>query len=287
MAYSFQRKSLPADELHRILWEQLTSALVAGEELPVAEASHQIRKHCKKIRALMRLVRNMNVHSERLYQFENAHFRSIAEALSGSRDAVSLYDALTKQLGKEHFPATAALLSSRIDTADAETALQQATDLLRQAQQHSDNWSLPSLNRKALKKGYARSYQRAFRAMESAFEQEDEESFHTLRKRVKDQWYHTRLLHRLKPQKIGHRREPLKILASALGDWRDLRMLCAFLANQKQAVDLETQKEMIPLLDAAQQRLAELRSVINRQCDLLFHHRHWPRQCKNRHAIAK
>ncbi|QIL90855.1 CHAD domain-containing protein [Microbulbifer sp. SH-1] len=282
MTYHFRPESLPNVEMQRIAREQIAAALDASLQLDTDEATHQIRKHCKKMRALVRLVQKTNGEAESLYRFENTHYRRIADLLSGSRDAVSLHDALRKQLGDERFPATAALLKSRIDTSGAQEALQQARDLLRQGAQHVDTWDLTGLDRKDLMRGYARSYRRTFKAMEKALPDDDDGRMHTLRKRVKDQWYHTRLLQPLKPKKIGRRRARLKTLASALGDWRDLRLLCAFLASHKQVLSAEAEEELIPLLDAAQQRLAELREVIGCECELLFRHKRWKQQrlCK-------
>lgn len=280
MTYHF-RPGVSADaEIQRIASEQIASALDASTHLDEDEAIHQIRKHCKKLRALVRLVQKTDDRAAQLYRFENAHYRRIANLLSGSRDAVSLHDALAKQLGSEEFPATAALLKSRIDTGDTQEALQQARDLLRQGAQHVANWNLADLDRKALKRGYARSYRRAFKAMKKAFDDDDDGRMHTLRKRVKDQWYHTRLLQPLKPKKVGRRRERLKALSSALGDWRDLRLLCAFLASHKEELGAEAEGELIPLLDAARQRLEELREVIGRECDWLFRHKRWKKQRK-------
>lgn len=280
MAYSFLSKQSPADELARVVREQLELALIPKKELSAEFTTHQIRKHCKKMRALVRLTQKTDGHTLQLYCVENAHYRRIADLLSGSRDAVSLHDALVNQLGSEHFPATAALLAARIDTSGTQEALQEARDLLRQGAQHIDDWDYSTLRIKDLKRGYARSYQRAFKAMKKAFEDDDDGRMHTLRKRVKDQWYHTRLLQPLKPKKIGRRRERLKALSSALGDWRDLRLLCAFLASHKEELGAEAEGELIPLLDAARQRLQALRATIGRECDSLFRHKRWKKQRK-------
>ncbi|WGL15518.1 CHAD domain-containing protein [Microbulbifer bruguierae] len=283
MTYRFDPHQSPAKQIQRIAREQLASALHAAQQLEQQEAIHQIRKHCKKMRALVRLVQKTNRHTERLYPVENAHYRSVAQTLSGSRDAVSLYDALTKQLAATQFPATAAALKARIDTSGAGAALAQAQQLLVQGQRQVECWELFGLTTRDLKRGYARSYHRAYRAMQQAFAREDGESFHTLRKRIKDQWYHTRLLQELKPQKIGGRRTRLKLLASALGDWRDLHLLCRFLATHKQALGAEEERELIPLLDQAQQRMQELRRSIGRECEQLFAHDKWREQRKHSH----
>ncbi|WP_158681594.1 CHAD domain-containing protein [Microbulbifer pacificus] len=282
MSYRFHPQEPPGREMQRIGGEQISAALRTCTQPDKEGATHQIRKHCKKMRALARLLQKTDDRTEKYYRFENAHYRRIAELLSASRDAVSLHDALVRQLGGERFPETAALLQSRIDTGDTQDALQQARELLQQGAEHIGNHAFGGLDRKDLKRGYARSYRRTFKAAQKALDKYDDTAIHTLRKRVKDQWYHTRLLQTLQPKKIGRRRARLKILASALGDWRDLRLLCAYLATHKATLDAKTEKELIPLLDSARQRLEALRTVIERECRCLFEHKRWKsqRKCK-------
>lgn len=275
MPYSLPRNRNPASELIRIAYEQVESALTASAQLPADQATHQIRKYCKKIRALLRLVRTAPGNCAQLYRFENSRYRGIAEVLSGSRDTVSLYDALTKQLGGNNFPEIASLLQSRIDISDAHIVLNQARQSLQEGKRHIERWDFSPLTKGDLKRGYAHSYQRAHKAMRNALITEDNTRFHTLRKRVKDQWYHTRLLQPLYPRKIGRRRDDLKHLSSALGDWRDLRLLCTFLAENKSALDVNQCQEVIPLLDQAQQRLQELRKEIDHLCGKLFPRKKW------------
>lgn len=283
MRYVFCPHGRPSEEVAKIALSQVKRAEKARANLAPEEATHQVRKHCKKMRALVRLTRNENPGSERLYQFENAHYRKIAEVLSGSRDAVSLYDALRKQLSVERFPAASALLEARIDNSDTSQALTEAGELLKQGRQRIKNWDLQKIGNQDLLDGYAYSYRRTYKAMRTAFSEESDARFHTLRKRVKDQWYHSRLLKKHQKNKIGRRCKRLKTLASALGDWRDLRLLSAYVAFAGDKLG----GEQIPLLDEIGRKLDSLRKTIDLECSKLFAKPTWERQAKHKKKRKK
>ncbi|WP_226664745.1 CHAD domain-containing protein [Microbulbifer aggregans] len=276
MSYELSPRHPVAKNIEEATKHQIKVALHACAHLCRDDAIHQVRKHCKKIRALVRLIRTATPATEQLYRFENAHFRQIAEVLSGSRDPASLHNALTKQLEAKRFPATVALLLARIDTTESDQALAQAQQLLEQGLERIEHWDLQPLRNKDLLRGYTVSYRRAYKAMQAAFAEGDDEHFHTLRKRVKDQWYHSRLMKKRKPRQIGRRCKHLNKLASDLGDWRDLRLLRAFVAFTGDQLD----GELIPLLDQAQLRLEQLRESIECGCEQLFACETWQQQRK-------
>lgn len=263
MSYAFSPHTSLADNLRQVTDDQLHAARDELMQLDSAEAVHQTRKRCKKMRALLRLIRYTDADSETLYQVENALYRSISDLLCSSRDAVSLYQALAEQLDVTRYPHITAFLRVRIVEDDKDTLLQ-VRQLLNQHRKHMGGWKIDHLTWKDSRQGYAKSYRRTKKALKDAQEKEDDVAFHTLRKRVKDQWYHSRLLQKRYPKKIGRRCKPLKALASALGDWRDLRLLCHFLALNSANLEPDARAELIPLLDQAQQRLQVLRKEIDR-----------------------
>lgn len=232
------------------------------EDLPDEEAVHQVRKRCKKMRALLRLIR---YEAEGLYRYENAQFRNLANTLSGSRDAVSLRDSLLK-LAPGDYPQIEAFLSHRAAHQRDEQAMADAAQQLDQAAQRLEGWPLQPLRWKHTRKGYEKGYRRARKAMNKALAEESPESFHEFRKRVKDHWYHSRLMAKRYEKRIGPRQKPLNKLAKALGDWRDLHLLCTFLAPMSDRFP----GELIPLLDSATKRSEELHRQIEQQADALF-----------------
>ncbi len=85
MAYRIKKgdKSVQAG-LRRIADEQIGRALgeIDDDDLDFAEKVHQVRKRCKKLRGLIRLVRPAFDD----YSAENGAFRDAAQMLSGVRD---------------------------------------------------------------------------------------------------------------------------------------------------------------------------------------------------------
>lgn len=262
MAYRLDGDTPLGRALRTAARQQLADAAEDLAALPEEEAVHATRKHCKKLRALLRLVRG---ELGDLYRYENAHYRTLANTLSASRDAVSLRDALEKLPPDDRFPQIHSFLESRIQRTEA-PALQAAADLLHQGAARIDHWPLDHLRWRNARKGYRRSYKRARRAMKKAFKEETPERFHDYRKRVKDQWYHTRLLEGKYAEALSGRRKPLKKLASALGDWRDLQLLRRRLVLEGEPFS----GELIPLLDDIEARLGKLHRKIEKLSRKLF-----------------
>src|SRR5690606_9905919 len=111
---------------------------------------HQVRKRCKKLRGLLRLVR-LNLDNG-IYETENACFRDAASDLSSVRDAQTLvdtYDDLLSrfdtQLQEEAFTSIRKqLVERRTYIAREEVGLQDSLDefllTMREAQARVDKW---------------------------------------------------------------------------------------------------------------------------------------------------
>jgi len=263
MAYRLSDNKPLADSLRDTAHGEVSAALADLEALPEEEAVHELRKHCKKMRGLLRLVR---AEVGDLYRYENAHYRTLANALAGSRDAVSMRDALLALAPGGRYPKIQQFLEERARSHRDESALEDTRALLKQGGERIDGWPLDPLKWKHARKGYKKYYRRTFKAVKKAFEEESAASFHEYRKRVKDHWYHSRLLKKKYKDSVGARRKPLKKLAQALGDWRDLRLLCSLLGERSG----EFSGELIPLLDATENRLGELRGKIDTLSRKLF-----------------
>ena len=93
MAYKLDRKASPEDEFKRVGLHQLHAALaeIDDPQLPRDIVIHQVRKRCKKIRALARLYRKAL--GNKSYRAFNAYYRDLAAPLSGGRDAQAMLDA--------------------------------------------------------------------------------------------------------------------------------------------------------------------------------------------------
>ena len=114
MAYRFRRKDRSVEHaLRRIAREQVDKAVSSiDDEEDQAATIHDVRRRCKKLRGLIRLVGL----SFEAYRDENADFREIGKLLGGLREARVLKD--TFDLLAEHLradrPSVTALLPPRV-----------------------------------------------------------------------------------------------------------------------------------------------------------------------------
>jgi hypothetical protein len=96
MSYRFYYRETMLENVQRVAFEQNEAAIaeIDDRKLDVHETVHQARKHCKKIRGLIRLVRPQ---FKKTYKFENAWYRDAARDLSSIRDAqsmIEIYDSI-------------------------------------------------------------------------------------------------------------------------------------------------------------------------------------------------
>src|SRR5262249_46937221 len=96
MAFHLRQGESVASEIRHIARDQLDAAIqeLDDRHLDGDETVHQVRRRCKKLRALLRLIRP---HLADRYDVENAHFREAAGLLAPFRDAhirLVAYDAL-------------------------------------------------------------------------------------------------------------------------------------------------------------------------------------------------
>jgi len=247
MAYRFQfdDRSVEAG-LRRIALDQIDRALAEIDD-PALEPHatvHQVRKRCKKLRGLVRLVRP----AFGGYKAENAAARDAARALSGLRDTEALieaYDALVARYGEEVDRRAFAPVRRRLtlrqqeaaDGADVERALAAVRDDMAAARERAAGWRLDEVENgfDALAGGLAKTYRRARKAMAGAREAPTEETVHEWRKRAKYHWYHARLLAPMWPGPMRAHRDAAKRLSDMLGDHHDLAVLRRTVAGDRAA----------------------------------------------------
>jgi len=202
-----------------------------------AEAIHGARKDMKKLRTVLRLVRDKL--PEELCAEQDQRFGDAARALSASRDAevkLETLDALAE--GDGRLPEEAAMVWREIldrdreaadHTADGEAALgliEAGLARIREWPLEGDSWTL-------IAGGVKRSYRRGRQAMAAAEEDRSEESLHQWRKRAKDLWYELRLLSGAWSRPLGAAAEEAHRLTDLLGDHHDLALLRADLRERR------------------------------------------------------
>lgn len=243
-AFELSREEPVGEGMRRVALGRAERALgrlrgVTPDDERFADAVHGARKDLKKLRAVVRLLRDRL--GEDAYEEQNRRWRDAGRALSASRDAQVKLDTLDS-LGERFAELPPAALAAwreglerdrdRTVAATDESGLADAIELIEAGREGIGSWDLGSGSWSLIGRGLARAYKRGRRAMRQAEAEPSEESFHQWRKRAKDLWYALRLLRCAWPEVIGASAEEAHRLTDLLGDHHDLAVLRADLAGR-------------------------------------------------------
>jgi len=215
--------SLP-EGLRRIALEQVDGALTALDQAgPRPDwAVHDVRKRCKRLRGLVRLVRPRFGE----WRTEDKWFRDTARPLAELRDRevfFRTFDALFEMGAPQ--PETKALLSRAIDAerdVDNKAAcLDTVRNRLVAARGRVPGWQLEKPGWSGARGGFLRTYRKARKAMRRATREPTGAYHHAWRKHAELHWFHTRLLLALWPA-MADRAVPADELSDVLGKHHDL-----------------------------------------------------------------
>ena len=240
MSYCLKTDEGIADGIRRVMREQLQGGLceisqaTPGNE---AKAVHATRKHIKKARALLRLVRETI--GQKIFQEENRFLREVGRIFASSRDArvrQETLEQLREQIGDTGatFPGTAAALEAQVGRAIDDFARQREEALasLQEIYDRVEGWPLEDLEMADLCCALGEAYRRGRKCFRCADTKRTEENFHSLRKRVKDIWYQSRILRSLNPAVLCGLEESANTLGQQLGDLHDLTAFRGWLEQE-------------------------------------------------------
>lgn len=246
MGFSFSQRSRVSRQVCNLAAEQVDAALEesrAGGDFD--KTVHGLRRRCKKIRGLLRLVRPNFRH----FDEENAAFRGAAEALSAARDAAVIletFETLEKQ-GTLRGVATETIqrLRGELENNARRLAGQQDRaemlagfgDAMVAARERVGSWTFKSKGFALLAPGLGNTYARLRQRMKTAAETGHDEDFHDWRKEAKGHWFHVGLLEDCAPDSLGARRAQCDTLGEYLGDHHNLAVLADSLAALVGPVD--------------------------------------------------
>jgi CHAD domain-containing protein len=242
MAYRFQRDSTTVQKSVReiavdLVNDAISCASAKGND--VHETVHATRKACKKLRGLIRLVRP--VFND--YRAENATFRDAGRKFSSLRDAgvlIETYDSLLECYKDEldrpklapirrHMTLLQKQQAGRDDIPDM---LKEFRAQMMEARKRASRWRIAGDDFKSLEGGLSKTYKGARRAMSEVCKKPTAEAIHEWRKRIKDHWYHTRLLCPIWPKPMKAHCEVADRLGDTLGKHHDLEMFRQRLAEE-------------------------------------------------------
>jgi CHAD domain-containing protein len=192
-------------EVRRIAERQFAQAiegLRAVGDPESDEVVHTARRHIKKIRALLRLVRPALGDQ---YDSVNRRLRAVSRVLAPVADGQAIVETLARlaerhrgELPADTLAAVHARLVRREAAADEEAALNDvlgtAAALLRAERDAVSRWTLRETGFRAIAPGLERSAQDGRDAMARALSRFSSARYHAWRQRVKDQWLQVRLL---------------------------------------------------------------------------------------------
>jgi CHAD domain-containing protein len=228
------------------------------------DAVHEIRKATKRLRALVRLVRDQL--GEQRYRRENRSYRDVARALSGPRDAAVVAKTLRdveEHVADEVRPRTFRHLRRLVADLRRRTAaehhvgrrdVQRVARTLERAQARLDRWHLRGTGWAAIEPGLHRLYRRGQSCFDVARRDASDANLHEWRKRVKDLRYVLDLLEPLWPDVVHPLAKEVDQLADALGDDHDLALLRRLVGRQGGDLDGDG-PTILGLLDVRRGRL--------------------------------
>jgi CHAD domain-containing protein len=234
--------------VRRIAGEQIDKAISETEKVggDSHETIHQVRKRCKKIRALIRLIRPQ---LREIYDLENAWYRDSAKSLSKLRDAQTIVESFESLMTRVEDPidreAYAAVRRQLIlhrervveDQIDPRARLRELGERMKRGRERLESWVLEDSGFDALAAGLGRTYSQGRKAMKRVRRTPSTESIHEWRKRMTDHWYHMRLLRGVRDDVMRARRNDADVLSHCLGDDHDLSVLREILWACKNELD--------------------------------------------------
>jgi len=241
VAYRFKVDRPVDEEVRRIAGKQLALALEhlgAIGDVEKDKALHEARRHVKKVRALIRLVRPALGAS---YRKSNKALRRVNRLLSPIADGEAVLDTLTRletrsaaELSTAVGALREALLARRaaIDRrAKADRVLQSCTSALKAEQARITAWRLTPRGHRAVTGGLGKTVRAARRGMARAVAHPTAGNYHAWRRRVKDHWFQLRLLERRCGGDLVARQQLLETLDGHLGEYHNCVLLQSVLAR--------------------------------------------------------
>ncbi|MBU1306295.1 MAG: CHAD domain-containing protein, partial [Alphaproteobacteria bacterium] len=207
----------------RIASEQMAKAVLRADAVddPPAARIHAARRHCKKLRALFRLVRS----DFPAYAEANASIRDAASKLSRARDARVARQTLEALYAWAGLPAPEAPVEAAIDPESETAALATFRSEISQQMAAAEHWTIEEIDEETLSKDFARCYGKGVDAMQYCRKHPEAEPLHDWRKAVKYHTFQLRLLRAPLDTEAGRRIEQAELLATTLGRHHDLALL--------------------------------------------------------------
>lgn len=238
MSYELRPDETLGDGLRRIVCRQIEGAISASKAKQNGKGSpvHETRKHLKKARAALRLVRGEI--DRDVWKREDRCLAKVGQLISEVRDAEVRLQTV-RQLRefargkKRSFEETEELLAFELDSFLAAFSEwpQEAEERLGRTLGRIRDWPLDDLSCKRLRENVQTTYKRGRQMLKAAIKNTNTKNLHTFRKRVKELWYQLRLLRPLAPRVFRELNDELKTIGEYLGQVHDLAFVAQRLSS--------------------------------------------------------
>lgn len=266
MSYRLAGDESAAEAVERVALEQLDKALEhTRAKTKLDDAVHDVRVCFKKLRGLIRLVRDDP--DDKQYKRENIFYRDLNRRLSKVRDTAALTEILAKleerfaeELTENAFSSIRKSLAraTRKRQAAKKRPLVQVRKKIIAGRKRVKKWSIKDDDFSAVGPGLTRIYSKGRDGFSKAYKKQSVRAFHEWRKDVKYFWYHLQLLRQLWPKELKRFAKQVERLVDFLSDDHDLALLRdRVLEASKQSERPHADELLLALID---KRRAELQT---------------------------
>ncbi|HLJ10259.1 MAG TPA: CHAD domain-containing protein [Planctomycetaceae bacterium] len=235
MAFRFKTDESIGKGVRRTIRREIEKAISELNQPDQEEAVHEPRKRFKKIRAVLRLVREDI--GNKVYRRENRLFRDAARPLTEARDSTVLLGALDKlaeQFGDQASPEVFSRAKQHLEdnqrtvhdrVLEQENAISKVSETVGDALKRLPDWADGRIGRSVLRCGLKRVYKQAYQAFVTASADPQPENLHEWRKQSKYFLHQLQVLKAIWPEGLDELGKKFKDLVDLLGDYRDLFLL--------------------------------------------------------------
>jgi CHAD domain-containing protein len=264
MSYQLKHGQTLGDNMRRICRKQIEAAIAitTGEKKASDTPVHEVRKHLKKARAALRLVRKEIGHG--LFREQDRYLRDVGRLTSEIRDAevrlqtVRQLQGITQRRGRGAYEKLESMLMLELENFMAAFAewQTQAVPMLERADANIDCWPLDQFSCKQLRCAVQRTYKGARKALACTEATPTVENFHRFRTRAKRLWYELRILRPINPVVLKNLSDDLRALGSLLGRAHDLSFLGDRLRGGDQKSEWEREgHKLLAVIEVSQEDL--------------------------------
>ncbi|HJT80627.1 MAG TPA: CHAD domain-containing protein [Chthoniobacterales bacterium] len=233
MSYELRPDEALADGIRRICQAEICKAIEVANGSRQTDDSpvHEIRKHLKKARAALRLVRKEIGRSA--FRQQDHWLRDAGRLVSEVRDAevrlstVRQLQSIKPRRRRAPYPRLEQMLALELENFLAAFAewQNQTLPLLQQARAATDRWTVAHFDARQLGRIIQKSYKCARSSLRAARKNPSPECFHEFRADAKLLLYQLRILRPINPVVLKNLADELKAVGELLGRAHDLTFL--------------------------------------------------------------